>query len=391
MITLLSRIWIHSDNYRDSGVREKYGVLCGSVGIFLNVLLFAGKFIAGLLSGAISVTADAFNNLSDAGSSVISMIGFKLSGRKPDSDHPFGHGRIEYISGLFVAIIILLMAYELIKESIEKQKTVFKNLKEQKEATLREVEKMSPKVKELEAAYDAINHRIAEIRLQPLPFEWNTELQAKEQELRNFKVDTSKYDNEIKQLEEQSAQLHQNAYAAVEQERAEIERQIEELKAERDELNIAKSKYLTKVQVQENYDLAVAKRNDHEAIYNTINDVIHTMIDMCNKKAYEKTGFEFVMLEETLSETVKEVCYMVVDGVPFANVNTSRKAIIGTLFISKVKDILVELGTPKNDLPILFDKLESISLKTFEDNKQVFENCQFIGTKVTEGKEIKVC
>ena len=120
MITLLSRIWIHSDNYRDSGVREKYGVLCGSVGIFLNVLLFAGKFIAGLLSGAISVTADAFNNLSDAGSSVISMIGFKLSGRKPDSDHPFGHGRIEYISGLFVAIIILLMAYELIKESIEK-------------------------------------------------------------------------------------------------------------------------------------------------------------------------------------------------------------------------------------------------------------------------------
>ena len=280
---------------------------------------------------------------------------------------------------------------EKIKESIDKQKTVFKNLKEQKEATLREVEKMSPKVKELEAAYDAINHRIAEIRLQPLPFEWNTELQAKEQELRNFKADTSKYDNEIKQLEEQSAQLHQNAYAAVSQERSEIERQIEELKAERDELNIAKSKYLTKVQVQENYDLAVAKRNDHEAIYNTINDVIHTMIDMCNKKAYEKTGFEFVMLEETLSETVKEVCYMVVDGVPFANVNTSRKAIIGTLFISKVKDILVELGTPKNDLPILFDKLESISLKTFEDNKQVFENCQFIGTKVTEGKEIKVC
>ena len=269
-------------------------------------------------------------------------------------------------------ITSLNLRLEKIKESIDKQKTVFKNLKEQKEATLREVEKMSPKVKELEAAYDAINHRIAEIRLQPLPFEWNTELQAKEQELRNFKVDTSKYDNEIKQLEEQSAQLHQNAYAAVEQERAEIERQIEELKAERDELNIA-------------------KRNDHEAIYNTINDVIHTMIDMCNKKAYEKTGFEFVMLEETLSETVKEVCYMVVDGVPFANVNTSRKAIIGTLFISKVKDILVELGTPKNDLPILFDKLESISLKTFEDNKQVFENCQFIGTKVTEGKEIKVC
>jgi chromosome segregation ATPase len=280
---------------------------------------------------------------------------------------------------------------EKVKESIEKQKAVFKNLKQQKEDTLREVEKLNPKVKELESAYDAINHRIAEIRLTPLPFEWNTELQAKEQELKNFRADTSKYDNEIQLLQEQVSQLQQNANAAIEQERAEINRQIEELKAERDELNIAKSKYLTKVQVQENYDLAVAKRNDHEAIYNTINDVIHTMIDMCNKKAYEKTGFEFVMLEETLSDTVKEVCYMIVDGVPFANVNTSRKAIIGTLFISKVKDILEELGTPKNDLPILFDKLESISLKTFEDNKQVFENCQFIGTKVTEGKEIKVC
>ena len=280
---------------------------------------------------------------------------------------------------------------EKVKESIEKQKAVFKNLKQQKEDTLREVEKLNPKVKELEAAYDAINYRITEIKLQPLPFEWNTDLQAKEQELKNFRADTSKYDNEIQLLQEQVSQLQQNANAAIEQERAEINRQIEELKAERDELNIAKSKYLTKVQVQENYDLAVAKRNDHEAIYNTINDVIHTMIDMCNKKAYEKTGFEFVMLEETLSDTVKEVCYMIVDGVPFANVNTSRKAIIGTLFISKVKDILEGLGTPKNDLPILFDKLESISLKTFEDNKQVFENCQFIGTKVTEGKEIKVC
>ena len=80
MVTLLSKLWIKSDNYKDSKVREKYGVLCGAVGIFLNVLLFLGKFFAGLLSGAISITADAFNNLSDAGSSFISMIGFKLSG-----------------------------------------------------------------------------------------------------------------------------------------------------------------------------------------------------------------------------------------------------------------------------------------------------------------------
>ena len=120
MVTLLSKLWIKSDNYKDSKVREKYGVLCGAVGIFLNVLLFLGKFFAGLLSGAISITADAFNNLSDAGSSFISMIGFKLAGRKPDPDHPFGHGRMEYISGLFVAVMIILMAYELIKDSIGK-------------------------------------------------------------------------------------------------------------------------------------------------------------------------------------------------------------------------------------------------------------------------------
>lgn len=120
MITLLAKLWIGSNHYKDSEVREKYGVLCGAVGIFLNVLLFIGKLVAGMVSGSISVTADAFNNLSDAGSSFVSMIGFKLSGRKPDPDHPFGHGRIEYISGLFVAVMILLMAYELLKGSVEK-------------------------------------------------------------------------------------------------------------------------------------------------------------------------------------------------------------------------------------------------------------------------------
>lgn len=120
MVSLLAKIFIDSDNYKDSKVREKYGMLCGIVGIFFNILLFAGKFITGTVSGAISITADAFNNLSDAGSSFITLIGFKLAGQKPDPDHPFGHGRIEYISGLFVSVLILLMAYELIKSSIIK-------------------------------------------------------------------------------------------------------------------------------------------------------------------------------------------------------------------------------------------------------------------------------
>lgn len=121
MITLLSKIFIKNNtNYGDSEVRRKYGVLSSLFGIFLNLCLFAGKFTAGIITNAISVTADAFNNLSDAGSSLITLLGFKLSNQKPDNKHPFGHGRIEYISGLFVSVIILIMAYELIKTSIGK-------------------------------------------------------------------------------------------------------------------------------------------------------------------------------------------------------------------------------------------------------------------------------
>ena len=121
MISLLSKWFIKDrDNVTDPAVRRAYGSLCGIVGIALNLLLFAGKFLAGVLSGSIAVTADAFNNLSDAGSSVITLLGFRLAGKKPDPDHPFGHGRIEYISGLIVSGLILLMAFELGKSSFEK-------------------------------------------------------------------------------------------------------------------------------------------------------------------------------------------------------------------------------------------------------------------------------
>lgn len=121
MIKLLASIFIKDrQNFRLPAVRRAYGMLCGIVGICLNVLLFAIKFIAGTLSGAISIMADAFNNLSDAGTSVITLIGFKLSGSKPDSDHPFGHGRYEYITALMVAMLIMLMGFELATESISK-------------------------------------------------------------------------------------------------------------------------------------------------------------------------------------------------------------------------------------------------------------------------------
>ena len=121
MVSLLSKIFIKNpDALSEEQRREKYGVLCGMLGIALNLLLFAIKFFAGLLSGAISIVADALNNLSDAGSSLVTMLGFKLAAKKPDVHHPFGHGRFEYVSGLFVSMLILLVGFELGKSSVEK-------------------------------------------------------------------------------------------------------------------------------------------------------------------------------------------------------------------------------------------------------------------------------
>ena len=121
MIELLAKRFIRDrENIKDPVVRRAYGTLCGAVGIALNILLFLGKFFAGTISGSIAITADAFNNLSDAGSSAVTLLGFRLAGKKPDPEHPFGHGRIEYISGLIVAGLILLMGVELVKTSVGK-------------------------------------------------------------------------------------------------------------------------------------------------------------------------------------------------------------------------------------------------------------------------------
>ena len=121
MITLLARLFIRDrDKVADAGVRRAYGMLCSLTGIGLNVLLFLGKYLAGRLSGSIAMTADAFNNLSDAGSSVITLLGFRMAAKKPDPGHPFGHGRIEYLSGVAVSLIIIVVGVQLGLESIDK-------------------------------------------------------------------------------------------------------------------------------------------------------------------------------------------------------------------------------------------------------------------------------
>lgn len=122
MIKLLGRYLVKKMNPgKNEGVtRQIYGTLCSVIGVLLNVILFTGKCVAGVLSGSITIMADAFNNLSDAGSSFITLIGFRFADKKPDMDHPYGHGRYEYISGFIVSMVILVMGVELLKSSISK-------------------------------------------------------------------------------------------------------------------------------------------------------------------------------------------------------------------------------------------------------------------------------
>ena len=108
------------DRPQSARARRGYGRLGGIVGIAVNLLLFFVKLLAGVLTGSVAVMADAFNNLSDAGTSVVALAGFHLAGQEADEEHPFGHGRMEYLAGLFVAMAILLVGFELGKASVEK-------------------------------------------------------------------------------------------------------------------------------------------------------------------------------------------------------------------------------------------------------------------------------
>ena len=130
MTRLLIKLFIRdSENTKDANVRTAYGTLGSTTGIFVNLLLAGIKYFAGMISGSISVTADAINNLSDAGSSIVSLAGVKLSAKPADKGHPYGHGRLEYLCGMGVGVLILFMGFELIKSSISKiinpEKTAF--------------------------------------------------------------------------------------------------------------------------------------------------------------------------------------------------------------------------------------------------------------------------
>jgi cation diffusion facilitator family transporter len=110
----------NASDVKSPAVRQRYGVVSGVVGILCNALLCTAKIAAGLLTGAVSIVADGINNLSDGGSCVVSLLGFKMAGKPADDKHPFGHGRIEYVAGLIVSFIIVLMGVELAKTSLDK-------------------------------------------------------------------------------------------------------------------------------------------------------------------------------------------------------------------------------------------------------------------------------
>ncbi|MGN1207300.1 MAG: cation diffusion facilitator family transporter, partial [Eubacteriales bacterium] len=119
MTNLLCKLFVKDhQNLEDPRVRARYGVFSGIVGILVNLLLFAGKLIVGVIFSSVAIMADAFNNLSDAGSSIVSMVSFRISAKPADRDHPFGHARIEYLASMIVSFLILLIGFELITESI---------------------------------------------------------------------------------------------------------------------------------------------------------------------------------------------------------------------------------------------------------------------------------
>lgn len=121
MIKLLIRKFIKNyKNVNDKKVRESYTILCGTAGLFCNIILFLMKLFIGIAMNSIAIMGDAFNNLSDTGSGIVAIIGAKLSNKKPDAEHPFGHGRVEYISSLIISFLILLVGLKLFQSSIEK-------------------------------------------------------------------------------------------------------------------------------------------------------------------------------------------------------------------------------------------------------------------------------
>ena len=117
---LIKKFIKNSENIQDNDVRNAYGMFGGIIGIITNIILSISKIIIGFLSGSLAISADGINNLSDAASSIVTLVGFKIASKPADEDHPYGHARVEYVAGLIVSFVILFIGVSLGKSSIEK-------------------------------------------------------------------------------------------------------------------------------------------------------------------------------------------------------------------------------------------------------------------------------
>ena len=124
---LIQKFIKNPDDINNLKVRRNYGTLSSVVGIICNVFLFILKYIMGTLSGSISVVSDAFNNLSDSAGCMVTLLGYKLASKPADKDHPFGHGRMEYLTALTIAVLILIVAFELFRNSVNKYNLIKNN------------------------------------------------------------------------------------------------------------------------------------------------------------------------------------------------------------------------------------------------------------------------
>ena len=278
-----------------------------------------------------------------------------------------------------------------LKDQVTKELADFKMYKEQLAQTEIEYNKAVENLELLQNKGNELQSHIVNDGDCDIDYSKLQKMQFEMEQLEREVADTSVIDKQIDDLNEAVLQARLNRDAELQRLRSELQVQKDQLLEAKRQEEMKQYDSVRKQDLQAKREDAIKTLNNHEEQLSIINQFIHKSIELCNAKAKALTGFEFVMLEETLSDTVKEVCYMLVDGVPFKNVNTSRKLLIGTQFIKRVKEILEKQGINKNDLPILADKLETISNATLGKYNDLFNDIQFITTKVTEGKEIKVC
>ncbi len=221
--------------------------------------------------------------------------------------------------------------------------------------------------------------------------DYNKQLQDLNVQIIKVKSLTADDEESIINLRDEIAELSLKQTNDIEEALAPILAQVKELEEERQRLYVQKSNYDNKVFYNKQYELMLKQLNDTEALTNRVEEFIHKMIACINSKAKELTGIEFVMLEENIgNDGIKEVCYALVDGVPFANVNTAKKYVTGIRFIQRVKQIIHrDFEKPRNTLPILADKFEGIDSVTTIKNLTAATGDQLICSRVTDDKEMR--